>query len=589
VAKKKKMFSDALPLDVVLHSYRIENVLGQGGFGITYAASAPKLGEFVAIKEFFPSKLVTRHSNLMVDLRSTSYQKEFEKGLKCFLEEARTLVQFRHNNVVRVRDFFEMNGTAYMVMDFEDGEHLGAFLERRRYLTEQEIIRIINDLLNALDILHSKGIIHRDIKPANIVVRKNKTPVLIDFGAARNILEQMELTVVVSLLYAPPEQFSPKGEQGPWSDIYALGAVCYEIVTGVKPVESAHRLEMSLAGNPDPMISARQLAKWRYSMPFLESIDHATMLLKKHRFQTAKAWKDCLHDPVSCLSHVYAFPGSDFSSTVNSTMMLTKVVPDGVCYGGERFLDLTFLHELPLETARAIAKSPVKGVLFPKLLSLSADVAEALAEWEGTLMQLGVCRLSEDVARMIVHWRVSELLFNQLDELSPATARILAHWCGRCIAFHKLNLLNPATAFEFASWSGFSLQLDGLTSLEPDSAKALVRWSGRTLSMRRIQELSPDIALILSEWAGERLDLSGLTALSSATARALSRWKGQVLWLSGIEALSSDAARELSRWPGTVFGLIGLTGVSSHAKRSLQQWRTQSEDRKLWANTVLFQ
>ncbi len=228
----------ALPVGYRLHWYQIESVLGQGGFGITYLARDTNLNQPVAIKEFLPSDLAIRTHDSSVEPLSDGHTDTFGWGLKRFVTEAQTLAKFRHPNIVLVYSVFEANNTAYMVMEYVEGRTLEDALRFKRIEGEAEFRRIILALLDGLDLIHKEGFIHRDIKPENIYLRDDGTPVLLDFGSARQAVggKTRTLTALVSPGYAPYEQYDSsrqsEDKQGPWTDIYALGATLYRAVTG---------------------------------------------------------------------------------------------------------------------------------------------------------------------------------------------------------------------------------------------------------------------------------------------------------------------------------------------------------------------
>ena len=230
----------ALPPGFTLGSYRIERVLGVGGFGVTYLCEHGGLGVQVAVKEYLPIEVAVR-DGAEVHPKSVGDREGFEWGLERFLEEARTLARFRHPNVVRVRDCFEANRTAYIVMDYEDGEPLDALLRRHGTLTEAQLRRIALPLADGLREVHAAGFLHRDVKPANVFVRRSdETPVLLDFGSARQALghRSRSVTAIASASYSPPEQYESAGERGPWTDVYALSA----------PVLSGHHRQRASRG-----------------------------------------------------------------------------------------------------------------------------------------------------------------------------------------------------------------------------------------------------------------------------------------------------------------------------------------------------
>jgi len=278
---------NALPLGAMLHEYKIVGILGSGGFGITYLASDTKLNMDVAIKEYLPNDLAVRRGDTVLP-KSTSDNSDYTWGLDRFLDEAKTLARFNHTNVVQVLRYFEANSTGYMVMRYEDGLPLDEVL-KENHLTEEELTNnILLPLLDGLKQVHAAGFLHRDIKPGNIYMRRSdESPVLLDFGAARNALgsKSKSLTSIVTPGYAPFEQYHSDGNQGPWSDIYALGAVAYRIVTGNRPVESPSRLRT------DKMVPAVEAAKGKYSEHLLKAIDHALAIDEDDRPQSCDAWR----------------------------------------------------------------------------------------------------------------------------------------------------------------------------------------------------------------------------------------------------------------------------------------------------------
>ncbi|MGH7164724.1 MAG: serine/threonine-protein kinase [Nitrospiraceae bacterium] len=238
----------ALPLGHDLHEYRIESVLGSGGFGVTYLAHDTHLNWKVAIKEFFPCNIAVRIQDHSVRPHSPTVAESFQAGLQQFLDEARSLASFRHPNIVRVLRFFEINNTAYMVMEYEQGHPLHQWTGVNGPPDRQGVLSIVRPLLDGLEVVHSAGFLHRDIKPGNILIRTDQSPVLLDFGSARNLTTRSgdTITAIVTPGYAPFEQYHSHGHQGPWSDIYSLGAVMYWMVTGQKPVEAPARVKQDI-------------------------------------------------------------------------------------------------------------------------------------------------------------------------------------------------------------------------------------------------------------------------------------------------------------------------------------------------------
>jgi len=286
-------FPDALPSQHRLHWYVLERVLGQGGFGITYLARDTNLDQKVAIKEYLPVDVATRRADATVRPRSDDQAERYRWGLDRFIQEARTLARFDHPNIVRVLSVFEQNGTAYMVMRFEEGENFAALLERKRTIAETDLMRVLLPVLDGLELVHNAGFIHRDIKPDNIHIRADGSPVLLDFGSARHSLGHVRtVTILVAPGYAPFEQYYSSGEdQGPWTDIYSLGATCYRAVSGASPMDAIARSKGILGSTRELLVPASAVGAGRYSDRLLKAIDHALAFGEKDRPATIAQWR----------------------------------------------------------------------------------------------------------------------------------------------------------------------------------------------------------------------------------------------------------------------------------------------------------
>lgn len=282
----------ALPPGYRINEYEIQRTLGGGGFGITYLARDGNLDLPVAIKEYFPNDLATRAEANVVRVRNAENQNQFEWGLERFLDEARALATFRHPNIVRVLRYFRDNGTAYIVMEYESGLALKRWVPQNAPLSQRSVLSIVLPLLEGLEQVHKAGFLHRDIKPDNIFVRADNTPVLLDFGSARRVSANRDLTNIISPGFAPFEQYHSQGHQGPWTDIYSLGAVMYWMVTGKKPMESAARVKT------DGMLPATALAEASvYGHKMLQAIDWALQPEEGKRPQTVTEFRDAISDP----------------------------------------------------------------------------------------------------------------------------------------------------------------------------------------------------------------------------------------------------------------------------------------------------
>ena len=260
-----------LPMGFRLYEYRIDRLLGKGGFGLTYLATDVNLNARVAIKEYLPEQFAFRKSTKTVSASSTSHIDRYQQGLDNFLIEARTLASFRHPNIVRVVRFFEANQTAYIVQEYEEGDALRSWWPSHRDLPEQDLVQLLQPLLDGMSVVHATGFLHRDIKPDNIYVRReNGSLVLLDFGSAKQAVGGTDSAEqVLTPGYAPIEQYD-EGGQGAWTDIYGLGATLYWMVTGKKPPAAPERVI-----GQDPMVSATEAGLGRFSNPFLAAIDWA--------------------------------------------------------------------------------------------------------------------------------------------------------------------------------------------------------------------------------------------------------------------------------------------------------------------------
>jgi len=289
-----KIHRNSLKPGYKLHWYRIEKVLGQGGFGITYLAYDFNLDRKAAIKEYLPIELSVREGDFSVHPLSEDHGEQYHWGLDRFIKEARTLAKFEHPNIVRVLNVFEANHTAYMVMSYEEGDSFQEILTRRKTLEEGALLNILVPILGGLEKVHQMGFIHRDIKPANIFLRNDGSPVLLDFGSARQALGvyTKTLTSLVSPGYAPFEQYHSKSDaQGPWTDVYGLGATLYRAIAGVAPMDAVDRSRVILKGGKDIFVSALEIGHGRYSERFLRAIDHAMQFKEEDRPQTVSEWK----------------------------------------------------------------------------------------------------------------------------------------------------------------------------------------------------------------------------------------------------------------------------------------------------------
>ena len=301
IAHSPRPSDQALPIGTVLSGdqFTVTEHLGAGGFGITYRAKDNVLGRTIVIKECFPEDFCIRDSNDMI-ARSQSMAKPVRSITKMFMREAQSLAKLRHPNIVGVHRAFEENQTAYMVLDLIDGRDLFDILKTKKTrLSPTRVKDILLQLLDAIETVHNAGLLHRNISPDNIILERSGTPVLIDFGAAR--AEASSHTRAVSALmvvkdgYSPQEFYVAGSEQTPCSDLYALGATFYHLITGQAPVNSQTRLIEIAGKKPDPCVPLAGNVMG-YDDAFLQAIDQAMQIHPDDRLQSAAKWRSLIAD-----------------------------------------------------------------------------------------------------------------------------------------------------------------------------------------------------------------------------------------------------------------------------------------------------
>ena len=283
--------NNALPATYRLEEYVIEKVLGHGGFGITYLARDTKLSSQVAIKEYFPQAFALRNRQSTI-VPTTGGAENYRWGLQEFLKEARALAKFKHNHIVRVLRFLEANGTAYMVMEYEQGESLATYLSKTGgFLNEPALLGIFLPILGGLEAVHDAGLLHLDIKPENIYLRTNGQPMLIDFGSARQTKGKSEQEQKIALTpgYAAIEHYPNHGKKGPWTDVYSIGATLYRCITGTEPVAAMERYQSMRERRLDPLRAAGSFDRPHYAAHIRNCVDWALKLSPRDRPHTAFA------------------------------------------------------------------------------------------------------------------------------------------------------------------------------------------------------------------------------------------------------------------------------------------------------------
>lgn len=280
----------ALPSGFQLEQYRIERQLSLGGFSIVYLAYDEE-GSPVAIKEYLPNSLALRKEGEITPQVPEDKLPAFRYGMKCFFEEGRALAKLMHPNVVRVLNFFRANGTVYMVMEFERGRTLHEYIRRHKNNVREQFIRaVFTRMLNGLREVHSHKLLHLDIKPSNIYLRADGTPVLLDFGAARQTLmtDQPMLRPMYTPGFASPEQYGSREGLGPWSDIYSVGASLYACIVGSAPPKSDER------GKEDTLMPLSRTHSGQYSEQLLQTIEWCLRLDPLERPQSVYSLQKAL-------------------------------------------------------------------------------------------------------------------------------------------------------------------------------------------------------------------------------------------------------------------------------------------------------
>lgn len=297
-ANENHKVPNALPAGYRFNEFEIKEVIGGGGFGIVYRAWDHLLERTIAIKEYMPLSLASRAQDLSLELRSERFQKLFTAGLNSFIQEARLLARFNHPGLLHVLRFWEENGTAYMGTLYYSGMTLKEWQQSSpEPLSEAWIRHLLPPLFGAINTIHQAGYLHRDISLDNIQIQENQLPVLLDFGSARKEIGNLsdETEIMLKPGFAPMEQYSEEGddEQGPWTDIYALGAVLHTLITGNPPPVSVVRC---IEDNYQPLVN---LQPEGYSLPLLHAIDCALAMKPADRPQSIDEFAALIDLPVS--------------------------------------------------------------------------------------------------------------------------------------------------------------------------------------------------------------------------------------------------------------------------------------------------
>lgn len=430
--------------------YRIDRVLGHGATGITYLATDTNLNRRVAIKEYLPPDFAIRDDESWVRPISQQHSVDYEAGLERFVREGQVLDRFEHPNIVRVLNVFETSNTAYMVMNYERGQNLREILAHRQPLDEKELLRIVLPIVDGLQGVHQQGFIHRDIKPSNIFIREDGSPVLLDFGSARytETLPARTVTNFVSPGYAPIEQYASKtDQQGPWTDIYGLGATLYRAMTGLTPIPAIDRSAAIANVGFDTFTSSFDAAQTHYSQQFLSAVDHALQFKAADRPQTVAAWRSELDGLIPAKDLIWEptvpLPRND------KDLVPTKVIH---AHGDGK---MTPLAETTLGYLGHLAEYALPGFKTLMLASLLMTCFIALAIW----MQTADKEAEPEAPAVAVEIDTDiELARNNLDAALDRIDEQVANWKARRQSGLEAVQSDPELE---TVWTANDIQFDG--------------------------------------------------------------------------------------------------------------------------------
>ena len=360
-----------LPTGYALREFQIDRVLGEGGFSVVYLATDTRLERQVAIKEYMPTALATRNNDLSVHVRSSAQHREaFEAGLRSFINEAKLLAKFEHRALVKVHQFWQEKGTAYMVMPYYSGPTLKSWIKQQHEPVDatwlEQFLRLVMD---AVETLHRENCLHRDVAPDNILILNERSPLLLDFGAARRVIGDLTqaLTVILKPGFAPIEQYaeSQSMRQGPWTDVYALCAVAHFMITGRAPTPSVTRV---LA---DDLVPLHTVAEGRFPPAFLAALDAGLTVRPQQRPQSIAALRELMNGTAPEDNTLTAPPGVSTAflpGTVPSTIrpLTPTIAPDGLHNAeDDEKTRMVTARDLPLYTSPGTISSPDQPAIAP--------------------------------------------------------------------------------------------------------------------------------------------------------------------------------------------------------------------------------
>lgn len=491
--------------------YEILSVLGQGGFGITYLAQDRNLDRQVAIKECFPNTIAVREDQTVLP-KSTGDEADFDWVLKRFLREARLIAQFKHPNIVQVLQIFEANNTAYMVLEYLEGCTLEDVLESLDGPPKEAWLReVLMPILDALELVHSRDQLHRDIAPDNIYLLEDSTPILIDFGAARDDAakhsRKLSSFPVIKDGYSPNEQYFTDGNQGPWTDIYALGATLYRAITGKRPMSAPARNNALIEDEPDPLQKLMELKPEGYSQAMLEAVDQALAPQPKRRPKSAALWSEMLaKEPTPTREPVQEEKPPTTEPRAGVTVLDERSNPAPV--QPKQSAD-------PATAKKGSAGRSPGNWLAPPYLDTPSDVVDT-NEIDMSAGPVSTASSRYNGVGIVVIWGIVSFFLFVLFEANPLVA-ILAVVSGIYLGFFRRKVATPSesallwvghsialliafgTLFEANSWSFFkSSWLDYLSGAFVGSLIATVL--GVILLVRRFSRLEPTESALF--WVG---------------------------------------------------------------------------------------
>ena len=561
--------------------YRIERVLGAGGFGITYLAEETALDRKVTIKEYFPSDFAARTSTSDAAPRSQDCASDYRWGLDRFIEEAQTLARFSHPNIVRVYRYFKANNTAYMVLHFEEGQSLKAWLKGLgRAPRQKELDAIVAPLLDALELIHKQDFLHRDIAPDNIIIRKDGSPVLIDFGSARGeiLAHSKTVSALVKPGYSPYEQYAETSrQQGPWTDIYALGATLYHAVTGKRPADSPSRMVK------DELVPARDAALSSYRAGFLKAIDHALALQIEARPQSIASWRGALLAPdpgkgswfAKTPPRNVAEPEAEAPPRAAAKKPASAIVPPPPDAPGPKGGMLDFLEGLKKKPAAAEpAKKEVKEAAAKAASPAAAATPAAAAAGTQKLLKPPepiklprVLRKKEPGRELVVREpRKAEAKEKKKPASRPRPIRPKRNVGWRPVLFKLLVGVGVASA-AVAMQERFP-QFESRGSGETSAAADI-----RTASLQEVPVVRP-----LAELAGHVGPVSAVAYANDATSLATAGADGRLkIWNTQTGALVRTI--ELDNGPASALALFGAHALTGHATGDIVLWDWQRAEK----------